>query len=95
MLRLNKILDKDYCAEELPHSEFLQLVSRGKLKHPPIELFDLSQYLYTFLKLRPQKCCNKVFLQAFQNIYDATDYNLKISQASYEDSQTVFFQSIC
>ena len=29
-------------------SEFTELVSRGKLKHPPPELYDLALYLYSF-----------------------------------------------
>ena len=31
-------------------TEFLENVSRGKLSHPPSELYDLSQYLYSFFK---------------------------------------------
>ena len=42
---------------------FTNLVSRGRLSHPPQELFDLSQYLCCFLKLRKSKCCYKIFLQ--------------------------------
>ena len=38
-------------AEVIEHSdesEFTELVSRGKLKHPPIDLYDLSQYTSFF-----------------------------------------------
>ena len=45
-------------AEVIEHSdesEFTELVSRGKLKHPPIDLYDLSQYLYSFFKIRKPK----------------------------------------
>ena len=56
-------------SETLPrNSEFLQLVSRGKLAHPPPELYDLSLYYYSFFKARTPKCCNKIFLQASQLI---------------------------
>ena len=69
-------------SETLPrNSEFLQLVSRGKLAHPPPELYDLSLYYYSFFKARTPKCCNKIFLQAYQLIYEASscDYdNIKI-----------------
>ena len=35
---------------KLPESEFTELVSRGKLMHPPAALYGLSQYLLSFLK---------------------------------------------
>jgi hypothetical protein len=58
-------------------SEFLEQVSRGKLSHPPQELFDLSLYYYSFFKARTTKCCDKVFLQAYQLIYESTDYDFQ------------------
>ena len=36
-------------------SEFLENVSRGKLSYPPSELYDLSQYLFSFFKTREKK----------------------------------------
>ena len=33
-------------------SEFTEMVSRGKLKHPTVDLYDLSLYLYCFFKMR-------------------------------------------
>ena len=40
-----------YVPEKLTaDSEFLQLVSQGKLSHPPQELFDLSLNYYSFSK---------------------------------------------
>ena len=33
---------------DLPESEFTQYVSRGKLCHPPRDLYDLSLYLYSY-----------------------------------------------
>ena len=68
-IRVTEKINKD--------SEFLLLVSRGKLSHPPPDLLDLSLYYYSFFKLKDMKCCNKVFLQAFQMIYDYTDYEFE------------------
>ena len=60
--------------EHSDESEFTELVSRGKLKHPPIDLYDLSQYLYSFFKTRKPKYCSKIFFQAFQYIYESSGY---------------------
>ena len=61
--------------ENSRESEFLQLVSRGKLVHPPPELFDLSLYFYSIFKSRKSKCCDKIFLhQAYKLIYESTRY---------------------
>ena len=42
-------------SENLPElsaeGEFLKLVSRGKLSHPPADLFDLSLYYYSFFQV--------------------------------------------
>ena len=54
--------------------EFLLLVSRGKLSHPPSDLFDLCLYYYSFYVSRKQKSCQKNFLKAFEEIYMSTDY---------------------
>ena len=56
--------------ENIRESEFLQLISRGKLAHPPPELFDFSLYFYSFFKSRKSKCCDKIFLQAYKLIYN-------------------------
>ena len=63
----------DY-VEPLPKSEFTKLLSRGKLSHPPAELYDLSQYFLCYFKMKNAKCCNTVFLQAFKLIYQSTSY---------------------
>ena len=61
---------------ELPdEAEFTLNVSRGKLKLPPINLYDFSQYCYSFFKARERKCCTKVFLKAFSMIHDYTNYS--------------------
>ena len=68
-------IDSDEKFPEIPvEGEFLELVSRGKLSHPPDDLYDLSMYYYSFFKSRSQKCCGKVFLEAYEEIYHTTDY---------------------
>ena len=69
--------------EQCSASEFTTLVSRGRLSHPPPDLFDLSQYLYCFFKLRKRKCCPKIFLQADHLIYDATGCHLIYDATEY------------
>ena len=53
------------------------MVSRGRLRHPPPELFDLSLYMYSFFENRKKKCCSRVFVEAFKYIYDSTEYEFK------------------
>ena len=55
-------------------SEFTIKLSRGKLKLPPINLYDLAQYYYAFFKARNPKCCTKIFLAAFQETHEYTGY---------------------
>ena len=75
--------EKIVCEDEnetvdLPkEAEFTLNVSRGKLKLPPINLYDFSQYCYCFFKTRKQKCCTKIFLQAFLMIHDFTRYSFE------------------
>ena len=49
-------------------------ISRGNLKLPPYHLYDLSLYYFAFFKARKVKCCTKIFLEAFNLIYDSTGY---------------------
>ena len=58
-------------------SEFTLNLSRGKLKLPPINLYDLSQYYYAFFKARGTKCCTKIFMEAFKEIHNYTGYNFE------------------
>ena len=51
--------DTEISADDIETSEFTELVSRGKLRHPP----HASQYIYTFFKTRPNKCCTKIFFR--------------------------------
>ena len=62
--------------QRIPDSEFTKLVSRNKLSHPPSELYDLSLYVYCFFKARSNKCCTKIFLEAYEFIYESTGYSL-------------------
>ena len=54
-------------------SVFVNKVSLGRLGRPPSDLYDLSQYLFAFFKTREKKCCSKLFLDAYQMIYDKTN----------------------
>ena len=54
-------LSTSHTSPNLPESEFTDLVSRGKLVHPPAELYDLSQYLLSFFKIMSAKMLHKTF----------------------------------
>ena len=63
---------------DLPdEAEFTMNVSRGKLKLPPLNLYDYSQYCYTYFKSRKDKCCTKMYLEAFLMIYEYTGYSFE------------------
>ena len=64
-----------YDTTDLPECEFTLQLSRGGLKLPPLNLYDLSRYSYSFFKKRPAKCCTKLFLEAFHEIHTYTGYN--------------------
>ena len=49
----------------LPESEFTEFVSRGKLCHPPRDLYDLSLYLYAYYSSISDRTCLKKVLTAF------------------------------
>ena len=57
---------------DLPESEFTQYVSRGKLCHPPRDLYDLSLYLYSFYSSISDRTCLKRILVAFNLIYESS-----------------------
>ena len=60
----------------LLESEFTVELSRGKLRIPSTELYELAQYYYSFFKARSKKCCTKIFLEAFDMIQQFTLYDL-------------------
>ena len=60
---------------KLPESEFTDLVSSGKLTHPPAAVYDFAQYLLSFFKLSQRKCCTGYYKRAFNLIYTMTEYN--------------------
>ena len=62
---------------DLPESKFTTMLSRGLLTHPPQILYDLALYFYSFFKLRSKKCCTKIFLQAFKEIYLSSGVELE------------------
>ena len=66
----------------IKESEFTQLVSRGQLSHPSADLFDLSQYLFSYYKSAHVKSCANRLIVAFQEISEVF--------ASYEYEKSVF-----
>ena len=80
---------------QCPASEFTELVSRGGLSHPPQELFDLSQYLYCFFKLKKPKCCSKIFLQAYNIIYEASGYEFESIDRILSRFNNCFLKGLC
>ena len=60
-----------------PESEFTLTLSSGKLKLPPMNIYDLSQYYYAFFKARNTMCCTKIFLEAFKKTHGYTGYDFK------------------
>ena len=58
---------------ELPHcSEFTDMVSRGKLSHPPIKVYVLSKCLYSYYNKVDNSCATKLMV-AFKVIYEYMD----------------------
>ena len=53
---------------ECSSSEFTQNVSRRKLSHPTMELYDLSLYLFSYYKSLEDKKCIKKILLGFREI---------------------------
>ena len=71
----NCVLDDSEEVDLPDESEFTRNVSRGNLKSPPLNLYDYSQYYYAYFKSRKEKCCSKIYLKAFQMIYEYTGYS--------------------
>ena len=70
---------KENCAvnvEEIQgnDSEFLNKVSRGRLGYQPAELYELSQYLFAFFKTPEKKRFSKLFLEAYETIYETIQF---------------------
>lgn len=80
-------------SNDIPESEFTNLVSRNKLSHPPSELYDLSLYIYSFFKARSNKCCTKIFLQAYEFIYESTGYSLPNISSILKRFNNCFFKA--
>ena len=59
-------------------SEFTDKVSRGALKHPPEELFDLGIRLYKYYKCVKMKSCASRLCKAFKEIYERLLWTLCI-----------------
>ena len=74
--------------------EFIDLVSRGKLKYPPPELYDLGLYMFAFFKNRNQKCCSKVFLQSFKEIYELSGHQFTDIDSIIKRFSNCFFKGL-
>ena len=57
-------------------SEFTDNVSRGLLKHPPAEFFELAMSLFVFYKNVENKSCSNRLLKGFKCIYESSAYTL-------------------
>ena len=83
---------------EKRESEFTEKLSRGKLSFPPNDLYDLSQYMYSFFKLRKNKCCTKIYLEAFHEIYQFTTCDYSNANSKYHcanDIPLLEFKHLC
>lgn len=61
-------------AESTADSEFLEMVSRGRLSHPSTDLFELAQYLYCYYKTVDDKHCRSIILKAFAEILKMCEF---------------------
>ena len=78
----------------LTESEFTSLLSRGKLTHPPDQLYDLSLYLYSFFKLKKDKCCTKIFLNCSRKIYHFPNYDFPNIDSILRRFTNCFFKAM-
>ena len=67
--------DDEYDVSLIPESEFTTMLPRGKLRLPPIDLYNLSQYFYACLKLFPRRCCTKLLLQGLEMIQQLSGHD--------------------
>ena len=76
-----KIIVEDdiHTERENPVSEFLNLVSRGKLHHPREDLFDLSMYLFCYYKCVGKTCIKRI-RKGFTEIYNLTGFNFEANE---------------
>ena len=69
-------------AEKTADSEFLEMVSRGRLSYPSADLFELAQYLYCYYKTVDDRHCRSVLLKGFVEI-------LKICESNFPNEISV------
>ena len=70
------VVDDLQRVNDIPESEFLNLVSRGKLHQPREDLFDLSLYLSCYYK-RVDKACIKRLLKGFTEISNISGFDFE------------------
>ena len=73
--------ESDPAVNDCPESEFTEIVSRGSLRHPPLELFDLGLFLFNYYKSLLDKSCITKIMKVFRIIYEFT-------QCSFENSDS-------
>ena len=61
--------DEILAPEALAPSQFTTLISRGKLRHPPLWLFAFSQFAYDVFKKLRSDCAVKM-QRLFQSLYN-------------------------
>ena len=66
---------------QFKNSEFLLLLSRGKLSYPPPELFELCCVLFSYYKNVEKTCINHLLI-GFNEIYESCQLN-------YESNNTM------
>ena len=59
---------------DLPESEFTTNVSRGNLRHPPMDLYN-RHYLYSYYNSIEDKSCPKKVMIAFNIIYESSHFD--------------------
>ena len=90
---------KEMCTVDVPEIQgqeselFLKQISWGRLGHPPAELYDLSQYLFAFFKTRETKFYSKLFLEAYETIYEVTHFKFDNIQSISRRFNNCFYKS--
>ena len=76
--KLNIGLDAPETQRQFQPSEFTQKVSRGLLKHPTEDLYELAMTLFAYYKNVDDKSCSNILLKAFVLIYESSPCYLDV-----------------
>ena len=85
--------DENELASLPPVSEFTIKLSRGKLKLPPINLYDLEQYYYAFLKQETLNVVQRYFLQLSRKSMNILGIHFHKLMRSIGDLCNCFFKA--